>query len=150
MCHSVGLRTASAIFFLVKLAPGLTRPGPRRSGARNRSLNPRALGRPLHVMLALPGMEKRRWSEHGARPAFSIPGPQANAGHDHPLAFYLAAAKTASVPGEGRAATGPQPRIQSAGYPGPARPFIDAANVGRMVSLPAQRRLAVFLPGERC
>jgi len=35
-------------------------------------------------------MEKRRWSEHHARPALSIPGPQANAGHDHSLAFYLA------------------------------------------------------------
>ena len=40
-------------------------------------------------------MEKRRWSEHDARPALSIPGPQANAGHDRSLAFYLAAAETA-------------------------------------------------------
>ena len=94
-------------------------------------------------MLALPGMEKRRWGERDARPALSIPGPQANAGHDHPLAFYLAAAKTASVPGEGRAAAGPQPRFQSADYPGPTWPFIDAAKVGRTASLPGQLRLAV-------
>jgi len=46
-------------------------------------------------MLALLGMDKRRWSEHHARPALSIPGPRANAGHDHSLAFYLAADETA-------------------------------------------------------
>ena len=40
-------------------------------------------------------MDKRRWSEHHARPALSIPGPQANAGHDRSLAFYLAADETA-------------------------------------------------------
>jgi len=118
-------------------------------------------------MLALPGMEKRRWGERDARPALSIPGPQANAGHDRSLAIYLAAAETVSVPGEGRAATGPQLRFQSAGYPGPPRPFIDAARVGRMVSPPGQRRLAAgraatrmrlqtcrrlppFRMGERC
>jgi len=93
------------------------------------------------------GKEKRRWSERDARPALSNPGPRTNAGHDRSLAFYLADDETATVPGEGRAATGPQPRFQSAGYPGPPRPFIDAARVGRMASPPGQRRLAAILHG---
>jgi len=53
----------------------------------------------MDAVLALPGMEKRRWSEHHARPALSMPGPRANAGHDRSLAFYLAADETATVSG---------------------------------------------------
>jgi len=128
-------------------------------------------------------MEKRRWSEHDARPALSIPGPQANAGHDRSLAFYLAAAETAIAseatsvllvaqpkrlmflgdkPGQrrfrpDRETIAPQPDASSGGltsharnnFPGPPRPFIDAAKVGRIASLPGQRRLAAVPTATR-
>lgn len=74
------------------------RPGP--SHHPNRGLNPRAVARPMDAMLALLGMEKRRWSEHSARPALSIPGPRANAGHVHSSAFYLAADDETAIASE--------------------------------------------------